>query len=141
MSTEGLGKVYADRQVVVRQGEIGDCMFSIQSGRVEIVRETEHGEVQVGELGEGDIFGEMAILQKEVRSATVRACGEARVLTIDKRTFLRRVQEDPSLALNVARTLCARVRRLDAEIACLKDQLATGAARGDDPASTTVAHR
>ena len=35
MSTEGLGKVYGDGDVVVRQGEIGDCMFAIQQGRVE----------------------------------------------------------------------------------------------------------
>ena len=97
MGTDGLGKTYGDRQAVVRQGETGDCMYAIQNGRVEVVRETDGGEVRVAVLEEGDIFGEMAIFEKEVRSATVRALGEARVLSIDKRTFLRRVQEDPSL--------------------------------------------
>jgi CRP/FNR family transcriptional regulator len=124
MSTDGLGKVYADRQVIVRQGESGDCMFAIQAGSVEVVREAEDGEVRVAVLQQGDIFGEMAILEREVRSATVRALGEARVLTIDKKTFLRRVQEDPSLAFNLARMLCSRVRRLDAEIESLRHQAA-----------------
>jgi CRP-like cAMP-binding protein len=65
----------------------------------------------------------MAIFDKEGRSATVRALGEARVLTIDKKTFLRRMEEDPSLAFNVAHTLCGRVRRLDAGIAILQHEV------------------
>ena len=120
MSTEGLGKVYADGHVVVRQGDVGDCMFAIQAGQVEVLRETDHGEVRVAVLGEGDIFGEMAILQKEVRSATVRALGEARLLTIDKRTFLRRVHEDPSLAFNILRTMSGRIRELSEELAQMR---------------------
>jgi CRP/FNR family transcriptional regulator, cyclic AMP receptor protein len=130
MSMEGLGKVYGDRQVIVRQGETGDCMYAIQSGRVEVVRETDGGEVRVAVLDEGDIFGEMAIFEKEVRSATVRALGETRVLSIDKRTFLRRVQEDPSLAFNLALMLCKRIRRLNAELASLKQTGAAGTHEG-----------
>jgi CRP/FNR family transcriptional regulator len=120
MGADGLGKTYGDRQVVVRQGDTGDCMYAIQNGRVEVVRETDGGEVRVAVLEEGDIFGEMAIFEKEVRSATVRALGEARVLSIDKRTFLRRVQEDPSLAFNLALMMCKRIRRLNAELASLR---------------------
>jgi CRP-like cAMP-binding protein len=131
MSTEGLGKLYGDHQVIVRQGETGDCMYAIQTGRAEVVRETESGEVRLTVLGEGEIFGEMAILEKEVRSATVRALGDSRVLTIDKKTFLRRVQEDPSLAFNLARTLCRRVRRLSEEV----EMLRTAAGRPGRPSA------
>ena len=123
MSAEGLGRIYGDGEVIVRQGDIGECMFAIQDGRVQVLRCIDGHDVPVAVLQEGDIFGEMAILQKEVRSATVRALGEARVLTIDKKTFLRRVQEDPSLAFNLARMLCKRVRRLDDEIERLKHEL------------------
>jgi CRP-like cAMP-binding protein len=120
MSGDGLGRTYANGEIVVRQGDTGDCMFSIQTGTVEVIRESPAGEVRVGVLREGEIFGEMAVFEREVRSATVRALGEARVLTLDKKTFLRRVQEDPSLALNITRALCGRVRRLNAELAALK---------------------
>ena len=116
MGTDGLGKIYGDRQAVVRQGETGDCMYAIQNGRVEVVRETDGGEVRVAVLEEGDIFGEMAIFEKEVRSATVRARGEARVMTVDNKTLLRRIHEDPLLAVNLLRTLSKRLRDLNATV-------------------------
>ena len=120
MITEGLGKTYGDREVVVRQGDPGDCMFAIQSGRVEVIREIGESAVRLDVLAEGEIFGEMSLLEKQPRSATVRALGDARVLTIDKRTFLRRIQEDPSIAFNLAKCLCRRVRRLNTELETLK---------------------
>ena len=113
MSGEELGKVYPDGAVVVRQGETGDCMYCVQDGRLEVVASYEgRGEARVAVLEKGDTFGEMAIFEKEVRSATVRALGPARVLTIDKRTFLRRIQEDPSLAFNLVRMMSQRIRSM-----------------------------
>jgi CRP/FNR family cyclic AMP-dependent transcriptional regulator len=112
-----LGRIYADGEVVVQQGEIGDCMFTIQEGRLEVLTFQEgRGDVRVGIMEKGAVFGEMAIFEKEVRSATVRALGEARVLTIDKKTFLRRVQEDPSIAFNLLRHMSQRIRRLTTQV-------------------------
>jgi CRP-like cAMP-binding protein len=117
MSGEEIGKVYADGEVVVRQGETGDCMYSVQDGRLEVVAAHHgRGETRLAVLERGDTFGEMAIFEKEVRSATVRALGPARVLTIDKRTFLRRVQEDPSLAFNLVRMMSQRIRSLTSQV-------------------------
>ena len=126
MSGRGLGKVYRDGEEIVRQNEVGDCMFVIQEGQVEVLSELDDDEFRLGLLGPGEFFGEMAIVEKQARAATVRAVGEARVLTVDKRTFLRRVQEDPTLALNILRTLCQRIRALDTEIAELRDELSEG---------------
>lgn len=123
MTTGALGKTYRDGEAIVRQGEMGDCMFVIQKGSVEIFREESGRMVLLTELGPGDIFGEMALCDKAPRSATVRALGEVRALTVDRRTFLRRVQEDPSLAFNVLQALSARVRALDVEVARLRTQL------------------
>jgi CRP-like cAMP-binding protein len=128
MSDRGLGKVYRDGEEIVRQNEVGDCMFVIQEGQVEVLSELDDDEFRLGLLGPGEFFGEMAIVEKQARAATVRAVGEARVLTVDKRTFLRRVQEDPTLALNILRTLCQRIRALDTEIAELRDELSEGPA-------------
>jgi CRP/FNR family cyclic AMP-dependent transcriptional regulator len=117
MADSALGRVYADGEIVVQQGEIGDCMFTIQEGRLEVLAFQEgRGDVRVGIMEKGAIFGEMAIFEREVRSATVRALGEARVLTIDKKTFLRRVQEDPSLAFNLLRNMSQRIRRLTEQV-------------------------
>ena len=115
-----LGKEYADGDVICRQGEVGDRMYVIQGGRAVVLREEAAGEVVVGDLAAGDIFGEMAIFDRQPRSATVRAKGTARVLTLDKRAFLRRVHEDPSLAYRILQRMSLRIRGLDEEVSRLK---------------------
>jgi len=64
-------------------------------------------------MSEGDFFGEMALIEREVRSATVRALGGVRVLSVDKVTFLRRIHEDPSLAYRILQKMSRRIRELD----------------------------
>ncbi len=120
MSQGLLGKVYEDGNIIIRQGEPGDCMYEIQEGQVEVVQEKDGKEIQLAVLSRGDFFGEMALFDREVRSATVRAKGEVRALTIDKRTFLRRITEDPSLAFRIVERMSRRIRELDAEIVRLK---------------------
>lgn len=122
MSKGDLGKIYRDGEVIIRQGDPGDCMYVIQEGKAEVLRETNGIEVQLAVLNEGDFFGEMAIFDHEVRSATVRAAGEVRVLTIDKRTFLRRITEDPSVAFRIVEKMSHRIRELDAELVRLKTE-------------------
>jgi CRP-like cAMP-binding protein len=113
-----LGKRYKDGEIIIRQGKTGDSMYVVQSGRVEVVQHAKKCEEQhLAFLEVGDFFGEMAVFEKEVRSATVRAVGEARVLKVDKKTLLRRIREDPLLAVNLLKTMSHRIRDLDAEIA------------------------
>jgi len=117
MRNGSLGQWYSKGHVVVRQGEAGDNMYAVQEGELEVVREYKGGgEVRVGVLHPGDVFGEMAILQKDVRSATVRTLTEARLLTVDKKTFMSRVHEDPSLAFNIVRRMAQVIRELTAQL-------------------------
>lgn len=111
MGDGGLGTVYRSGEVIVREGEPGNCMYVVQAGQVEVVRDEGGRERRLGVIGEASFFGEMAIFETETRSATVRALGDVRVLTIDKRTVLRRIKEDPLLALNLLKTLSARLRQ------------------------------
>ncbi len=113
-----LGRIYGDGECIVEQGHSGDSMFVVQGGRVEVVQESRKGREQhLAFLESGDFFGEMAVFEKEVRSASVRASGEARVLKIDKRALLTRIREDPLLAVNLLKTMSHRIRQLDDEIA------------------------
>jgi len=112
-----LGTLYHDGEEIIRQGEIGDCMFVVQSGRVEVVQSGEYGEQHLAFLKAGDFFGEMAVFERERRSATVRSAGESRVLKVDKKTLLRRIGEDPLLAVNLLQTMSHRIRDLNAAIA------------------------
>jgi CRP-like cAMP-binding protein len=128
MSQAALGRFYADGEIVVRQGDVGDCMFLVQDGEVEIVVE-EHGtETVLRSAGRNELLGEMAIFDHRPRSATIRAKGKARILTLDKRNFLRRINEDPSLAFRMIETMSRRVRELSHDVVELK----AGARAGDD---------
>ncbi len=79
---------YAEGDVIFRQGDPGDCVYVIQRGEVEVVREDgEGGTVVIARLGVGELFGEMALLTDAPRSATVRAATAVGVLAIDRAAF------------------------------------------------------
>jgi CRP/FNR family cyclic AMP-dependent transcriptional regulator len=120
MKSGSLGKEYRDGEVIVEQGAEGDCMYVIQGGQVEII--ARHGEraVRLAVRGPGEIIGEMALFEKEKRSAEVRALGNTRLLRIDRRNFMARIHEDPTLAFRLVQMLSSRVRELSKQIADLK---------------------
>ena len=120
MDMGALGKVYEDGEIIIRQGEVGNCMYVIQEGKVEVLIDNDGQEVQLAVREQGDFIGEMAIFERDVRSATVRAFGVVRVLTIDKKNFLRRISQDPSLAFRIVETMSSRIRDLSQENAQLK---------------------
>ena len=123
MDKGALGKLYQDGEIIIRQGEVGNCMYVIQEGKVEVLIERDGKEVQIAVREPGDFIGEMAIFERDVRSATVRAVGSARVLTIDKKNFLRRISEDPSLAFRMVESMSHRIRELSNENAQLKGDI------------------
>ena len=111
-----LGRVYKDGEIIIQQGYSGDCMYVIQEGNAEVYHREGDKEILLAVLGNKDVFGEMALFEKSVRSATVRAKGDVRVLTVDKKTFLRRIQEDPSMAFRILEKMSHRIRELNAEL-------------------------
>lgn len=114
-----LGKTYNDGECIAREGEKGNCMYIVQQGNVAVVTGQDAKEVELSILGPGDVFGEMSLFTGAPRSATVRAKGSARVLTIDKRGFLKRVHEDPSLAFSILHKMSTRIHELNQEVARL----------------------
>ena len=116
MDPGALGKLWPNGAIIVRQGDVGNCMYVIQKGQVEVLLRKGDADICVAVLGDGDFFGEMALFDQEVRSATVRARGEVRLLTLEKRTFLRRIHEDPSLAFRMLEKMSRRVRELNASL-------------------------
>jgi CRP/FNR family cyclic AMP-dependent transcriptional regulator len=116
MTQGALGRLYEDGEDIVRQGETGNCMYVIQQGQAEVLLKKGDKLVCVAVLGEGDFFGEMALFDKEVRSATVRAKGPVRALTLEKRNFLSRIHEDPSLTFRMLEKMSQRIRGLNAEL-------------------------
>ena len=125
MSAPGeLGRSYRDGEILCRQGEPGDCLFVIQEGEFEVVKEDAGRESVIRVARKDELLGEMAIFDRAPRSATVRARGAGRALTLDKRNFLRRINEDPSLAFRVIQTMSRRIRELTDRSAALERRLA-----------------
>jgi CRP-like cAMP-binding protein len=116
----GLGRTYADGETICRQGDRADAMYVVQEGCLAVVREEDGVETPIARLGPGEIVGEMALFDRETRSATVRAAGTARVLTLDKRAFLRQIHDDPTLAWRILERMSLTIRRLTSEVARLQ---------------------
>jgi hypothetical protein len=118
-----LGKIYQDGEVIVRQGEVGNCMYVIQDGFVEVLVDAGDRQVVLNLLGKNEFFGEMALFEHEKRTATVRALGPARILTVDHKNLLQRIHEDPSLAYRLMDVMSKRIDKLSEEVAQLNRTL------------------
>ena len=120
MEQGDLGKVYRDGDTIVRQGDAGSSMYVIQSGHVEVIRTHEGNTVRLAVLGQGDLFGEISLFGNEKRSATVRAMGDVRIITVEKKILLRRIQEDVTLAFRIFQTMTTRIKEMNSELVALK---------------------
>jgi CRP/FNR family transcriptional regulator, cyclic AMP receptor protein len=100
----------APGDVIFSAGDTGATMYGVVSGLVEL-RQHDQPLALVGPDG---TFGELAIIDHAPRSLTAVASEPTRVAVIDERTFLYLVQETPTFALSVMRSLTARIRQLDA---------------------------
>ena len=116
-----LGKEYKEGEVIFHQGDVGNTMFVIQDGEVEAVAESNGEEFRLRSMGPNEFFGEMALFEKEVRTATIRAIRPTRVLTIDKKNFLGGIHEDPSLAFRIVETMSHRIRDLTNRLASYEE--------------------
>lgn len=108
---------YSRGQAIVRFHEPGEEFFLIRSGQVKVtVPGSGGGEAVVAVLGEGDFFGEMAVLDGRMRSASVIALETAHVLALGRDAFLDFVTTHPEAAMEIMRVLAQRVRVLNAKL-------------------------
>jgi CRP-like cAMP-binding protein len=99
-------------KVLFRQGDAGDCLYVIAEGCVTIVLESKTGGEPVTTLRRHGFFGEMALLDELLRSATALVAAPTTMLRIGKNDFHELLREFPSLGFELLRLLSARVRAL-----------------------------
>ena len=108
-------------EVVLREGEVGDSLFIVASGMLDVLVHTETGDVLVGALGTSESFGEISLIDKSRRSATVRAREPATlyVLTHDALHGFARSHRNGFtwLMVNVARGLAHKLREANRKLA------------------------
>jgi CRP-like cAMP-binding protein len=117
-----LGRIYTNSEAVFKEGDKGEVMYVIQSGKVKITKHTSHsGDITLATLSSGDMFGEMSLFDKLPRSATAMALGEARILSIDKKKLFQTISDDPTLVFKILETMSHRIRGLNENIAGISE--------------------
>jgi CRP-like cAMP-binding protein len=129
-------------EVIVREGDPGHEMFFIESGRVRIIRGEGSQRLLLADLGAGDLFGEMALLTGNTRSATVIAESDVDLWSFQQADFDDMVTAYPNLALALSRLLSERLRSTEArrleqptEPAAAQVRTAAAPARKAEPAA------
>lgn len=99
-------------EVIVREGDGGESLYVLLSGRVEVSKELEGRPLVVRQLGKSEVFGEMTLFLDTPRSATVRALEECRLLRVGRTAVQGLLQEDPALLDRFATLVAARQAEL-----------------------------
>lgn len=102
---------------IFKEGDPSDSMYIILGGTVEISLGEGDDHQVIAFLGEGDFFGEMAIISGDSRSATVKTLKETRLLPIGRETFTRTISQSPELALYIIGSLTSRLKQHEAFLA------------------------
>jgi len=111
---------YLKNSMIILEEEYGDLVFLVQSGTIKITRVNDEGkEVILALLGPGEIFGELAILDGEARSANALAQENCELMAINKEDFLDILKNNFSVSFNVMCELAKRLRKSDQQIEAL----------------------
>jgi len=133
LKIEGLGerKKYNGGSIILREGEPGTAMFIIIAGKVKVVRTDDGGsEVILAIFGEGDFFGEMAILDGHTRSATVVAIDDTELFIINQDDVFQLLHEYPAIAISLLKEFAVRLRQANTQIKGLSLKDAAGRVAG-----------
>jgi HEAT repeat protein/ATP/ADP translocase len=109
-------QLFSSRAVICREGDPGNTLFIIVMGRVDVIVTADRKENIIASRGEGEFVGEMAILESMPRSATLRARGEVRMLSIEGGAFQSILMDRPEVAISVLRHMSSRVREINDRI-------------------------
>lgn len=100
---------YEAGENIFRENSLGDKMYVVKEGEVDIILE----EKVLETVKPGRFFGEMALIDNNGRSATVRAKTDCQLIPIDRNKFKQLIQQDPDFALEVMEGMAQRIRNMD----------------------------
>ena len=97
---------FEEGNVIIKQGEIGDCLYLVIEGNVRVVT----GDQELVHLGKGECFGEMSLLDSEPRSASIQAVTDVILLRITQDDFFSMMSERPKITNEILTVLTRRLR-------------------------------
>jgi CRP/FNR family transcriptional regulator, cyclic AMP receptor protein len=102
-------------QILFSKGDPGHQLYVVKSGELQIL----DGNHVFETISAGAIFGEMALVSKDPRSATVKATRESVVIPVDEKRFMYLVQHTPMFALRVMNVMSTRLRTMNERAASM----------------------
>jgi CRP-like cAMP-binding protein len=102
--------------VLFHEGDEGEDMYIIQSGKVAIKKRLKEGETTLATLEKGDFFGEMAILERQPRSATAEVVEGGDLIVINGETFGDMIKANPEIAVRMLRKQSIRLRETNRQL-------------------------
>ncbi len=113
---------YSDGKVIVREGEPGASVFLVGQGSVQVVLEGENGAVSapIATLKRGEFFGEMALLEKKPRAATVKSKESCILLEIKGQEFLKLLDEHKDVETKILIKLSERLRHANDQVLAVR---------------------
>ena len=102
--------------VIFREGEVGDFAYQVVKGKIEVTKFNGDEYVTLALLEKGALFGEMALIDKQPRSAMARAVDEATVREIDKDALLGYLKNSPQTAFNMMQQLASYARNANEKL-------------------------
>lgn len=113
---ERFGRTVPAGQVLFREGDSGKEMFVIQSGKVRLSRTIRGVEKLLAEIGAGEFFGEMSIINDKPRTATAVVLEDAQLLVLDPKTFEAMIKANTEIAVRMIKKLAKRLDDANAQI-------------------------
>jgi CRP/FNR family transcriptional regulator, cyclic AMP receptor protein len=110
------GKKYEPGDYIFKEGDVGEVMFIIQKGKVNITKRTDEGEKILVTLAAGDFFGEMAIIDKAPRSASAIAAEETVCIVLDEVLFEQQMQRNAKIVKKILKNMSARLRAMNDQL-------------------------
>jgi len=103
--------------IVFEEGSLGDYMYVIRDGQVKVTKMSEDGREKILEmLGPGAFFGEMALMDREPRSASVKTVRPCVLLALSRQDFLGLLRLNPEISMGIIRELARRLRETDEQV-------------------------
>jgi CRP-like cAMP-binding protein len=100
---------FSKDHIVFCEGEPGDELFIIQKGSVKIIKITDNNEILLAVLKQGDIFGEMALLESKPRAAGAVAYEDCQLMVVNRENFQQMIQTQPQLIARLTTLLSERI--------------------------------
>lgn len=110
------GKKVPAGTILFKDGDTGNQMYVIQSGKVKITKKAGDVEKTLAILPPGEFFGEMAILNNEPRTATAEIAEECELLVIEQKTFESMIKGNSEIAIRMIKKLAERLKQADEQI-------------------------